>query len=59
MPKMKLVSMSRKPFWYQHLPLPEGLYPIVRPVASIIWLVVATIHSEELVVSSSFVYCGP
>jgi len=58
-PKGSSVSRSRKPFSYQHLPLPEGLYPTVRPVAIIISTVVASIHCDESVVESSLVYRGP
>ena len=53
------MTRLRKPFEYQHLPAPEGLYPTVRSVAIIISMVVASIHCDELVVESSFVYLGP
>ena len=58
-PKGSFVSRSRKPFENQHLPLPVGLYPTVRPVAIIISMVVASIHCNGSVVESSFVYLGP
>ena len=58
-PKASFVSKSRKPFANQHLPAPDGLYPTVRPVAIIISMVLASIHSDELEVKCSLMYLGP